>query len=106
MKPEEFDDWAHHNNYICVLATNSGCSNNFINKALEINPDMVYLNEIRSCYNKTSTVWNDLEALGGGFNITLEALQDKEKRAKIADKIREAAVCMDEVLQVLGKNIK
>jgi hypothetical protein len=99
MKPEDFDGWAYHTNNICVLATNSGCSNHFINKALELNPDMGYLSEIRDCYNKTSTVWNDLESLGGGFNVTLEALQVKEKRSEMANKIREAADCMDEVVQ-------
>ena len=106
MKPEEFDGWAHYTNYICVLATNSGCSNNFINKALELNPDMIYLSEIKSCYNKTSTIWSDLEALGGGFNVTLEVLQDKEKRPKIANKIREAADYMDEVVRILKENLR
>lgn len=105
MKPDEFDTWAYYTNYICVLATNSGCCNHFINKALALNPDMAYLNEIRSCYNKTAAVWSDLEALGGGFNITLEALQDKEKRAKIADKIREAGDFIDEVACILQNHI-
>jgi hypothetical protein len=43
----------------------------------------------------------DLEAIGGGFNITLGALQDKEKRSRIASKIREFAERTDKVIDVL-----
>lgn len=53
-------------------------------------------------------MWNndngkDLEALGGGFNVTLEALQDKEKRTKIADVIRKCGDCMDEVVKIINR---
>jgi len=47
-----------------------------------------------------------LEALGGGFNVTLETLQNKEKRNKIAAKIREFADVTDEILAVIKKNLK
>ena len=43
------------------------------------------ISKIKKLYERIGQVWNNdngavLEALGGGFNITLEALQDKEKR--------------------------
>jgi len=65
---------------------------------------MTFLDDVCKLYERTAQIWNndngeDLEALGGGFNVTLETLQDKEKCKKIAAKIREAAVCMDEVLE-------
>jgi len=46
-----------------------------------------------------------LESLGGGFNVTLEALSDQEKRRAIADKIRECAACMDRITELLHENL-
>jgi len=112
MTAENFDTWCDYTNYVCVLATNGSCCHGFLRKARELNPDMGYLDEISALYRKTAEMWggdnkrNDadsLEALGGGFNITLEVLQDKEKRAKIAAKIREFADVTDEIVRVLKK---
>lgn len=36
-------------------------------------------------------IWKELEDLGGGFNISHEAFGDREKKMKIAAKLREAA---------------
>ena len=106
MPVDDFDAWAYHTNYICVLATNGSCCHGYLKKAQELNPDMTYLEEVSRLYKRTADIWNndngnDLEALGGGFNVTLEALQDKEKRSKIAAKIYEAADCTDEVVKIL-----
>jgi len=101
MTTEDFDTWGYYTNYVCVLATNSGCGQGFLNKAQELNPDFTFLEDVRKQFSQTSQVWNDLEALGGGFNVTLEVLQDKNKRVNIAAKIREAADCMDEVVRIL-----
>jgi len=46
----------------------------------------------------------DLEALGGGFNVTLEVLQDKERRNKIVAKLREFAAVTDEIVRVLEES--
>ena len=71
---------------------------------------MVFLDNIRKLYKRTADIWNndggnDLEALGGGFNVTLGALQDKGRRGRIAVKIREAADCMDEVVRIVNANL-
>jgi DNA-binding transcriptional MerR regulator len=109
MKPEDFDAWGNHTCYVCSMATNSdGCAD-FLLKAMELNPEFTFLVDVREQYRKTGIdggAWNDLETLGGGFNVTLEALQDSDKRKKIADKIREAAVYMDEVVRILNVNLK
>ena len=74
---------------------------------------MDYLREASALYRRTAEMWggdnnqNDadsLEALGGGFNITLEALQDKERRSKIAVKIHEFADVTDKIVQIIKKN--
>lgn len=114
MTIEEFDTWAYYTNYVCVLATNGSCSSEFLKRARELNPDMGFLEEVSALYRRTAEMWggdnnrNDadsLEALGGGFNITLEILQDKEKRGKIASKLRKFAECADEIIQTIQKNI-
>ncbi len=110
VKPEEFDDWAAHVSNICNMATNGSCVHSFLERAQELNPDLSFLEDVRKLYKRTADIWNndngnDLEAFGGGFNVTLEALQDKSRRGKIAAKIREAAECMNTVLHLLNENL-
>ncbi|MCL2674507.1 MAG: hypothetical protein FWE92_04165, partial [Defluviitaleaceae bacterium] len=105
-KSEEFDHWGHYANNICVLFTNGCCCHDFLKRARKLNPDMKYLKEISKLYKQIHKKGDELESLGGGFNVTLETLQDKEKRAKIAAKIRECAGVMDEVLRVLEVGLK
>ena len=109
MTVDEFDTWAHYTNYVCVLATNGSCCYTFLDRAEELNPDLAWLDEVKALYRRTGQMWNndggkDLEALGGGFNVTLDVLQDKERRAKIAEVIRKCGDCMDEVVRIIERN--
>jgi len=109
MPVEKFDAWSYYTNYICVLATNGSCCHSFLQRTQELNPDMTWLEEISRLYKRTAEIWSndnntDLEALGGGFNITLEALQNKETRTKITAKLNEAAVYMDEVEKIINEH--
>ena len=112
MKPEEFDDgWAAHVSNICNMATNGSCSSAFFRRVMELNPDLTFLDEVIRLYERTAQIWNndngnDLEALGGGFNVTLQNLQDESRRVRIAAKIKEAAECMDRVLSILNENLE
>jgi len=115
MANEEFRAWEHYTNYVCVLATNGSCCHEFLKRARALNPDFGFLEEVSALYRRTAEMWggegshNDadsLEALGGGFNVTLEALQDKIKHGKIAAKIRECADVSDEILRVLSAGLK
>lgn len=106
ITPEVFDNWTMYTIYVCNLATNSSCCQEFLDRALKLNPDLTFINEIRSLYEKMRHMWNeqdgeDLEAIGGGFNITLEALQNQQKRRKIAAKIREFAECTDKIINAI-----
>ena len=114
MKPDAFERWAYYTNYVCVLATNGSCCHSFLNKARELTPDMGFLEEVSRLYRRTAEMWggdnarndkDNLEALGGGFNVTLEVLQDKEKRSRIVAKIREFADVTDEILRIITNNI-
>jgi DNA-binding transcriptional MerR regulator len=110
VKLEDFCAWFMHTTYVCNLATNSSCCYAFLDKAMELNADFSFLKDVGGQYRKMAKMWNndngeDLEALGGGFNVTLEALQDKEKRGKIAAKLRKFAVCVDEVVRIIKEGI-
>jgi hypothetical protein len=114
MTAENFDAWCDYTNYVCVLATNGSCCHEFLSRALELNPDLEFLKEVSRLYRRMAEMWggdnnrNDpdsLEVLGGGFNVTLGVLQDKEKRGKIEAKIREFADVTDEILRVLKKGV-
>lgn len=106
ITPDRFNGWGMYQNFVCVLATNSGGCQGFLSKAQELNPDFGFLEEVGALYRKTGTMWNELEALGGGFNVTLEVLQDKEKRTKIVNKIREFAEVTDEIVKVLKDGLE
>lgn len=106
VRPEEFDNWGMYTVYICCLATNSGGCKGFLEKALELNPDMAFISDIITFYAKTGNYWNndnnaDLEALGCGFNVTLENLQDVEKCKRIANKLRDFASCIDKTVAAI-----
>lgn len=110
MAPEEFHVWEHYTDYVCVLATNGSCSYDFLARAKQLNPDFAWLDQVEELYRRTGRMWendngNDLEAIGGGFNITLETLQDKEKRERITKVIRKCGDCMDEVLNIINSNL-
>jgi len=106
MTNEEFDVWAHHTNYVCVLATNGSCVHNFIKRAQAHCPDIAFLEEVSNLYKKTNNMWSELETLGGWFNVTLKALQNKENRRKITAKIREFADVADDVFRVLSAGVE
>lgn len=111
VKPEEFDPWSAHTAYVCGLATNASCCHGFLDKAMELNPDLGFLKEVSGLYKRCGEMWNhdngtDLEALGGGFNVTLEALQDGQRRSRIADKLREFAEVTEEIERVLRRGVK
>jgi DNA-binding transcriptional MerR regulator len=103
VNEQNFNSWDMYTVYVCSLATNSGGCKSFLEKALELNPDMTFINSIIALYEKTRLYWNDdnqtdLEALGGGFNVTLNALKDKTQRTKIAHKLRAFSDCIADVV--------
>ncbi len=110
MEPEEFDPWACHTSYVCGLATNASCSFKFLEDAMKLNPDMGFLEEVKKLYARFGEMWNhedgkDLEAIGGGFNVTLKALQEQGTRSRIVAKIREFADVNDAIVKVLREGI-
>jgi hypothetical protein len=110
MTADEFDTWYYYTNYVCILATNGSCCHEFLKRARELNPDLGFLEAVSALYKRLGHMWNDdngedLEALGGGFNVTLEALQDNEKRAKIAAVIRKCGDVTERIVRVLNDGL-
>jgi hypothetical protein len=82
-----------------------------LKRTQKLNRDMTFLEEISRLYKRIGEMWNndngdDLEALGGGFNVTLDALQGKDRRGKIAAKLREFARVTDEIVRVVNAGLK
>lgn len=111
VKPENFDPWGCHTSYVCGLATNASCSFKFLEDAMKLNADMAFLHKVGELYLRCERMWNndngeDLEAIGGGFNVTLEVLQDKQRRKKIVAKLREFADVTEEIVRVLKQGLE
>lgn len=122
-------DFFSYEVYVLNLATNSGGSQEFLEKAQELNPDFTFLEDVRKQYRITNYLWNggywikdvhspkereemkelygdyNLESLGGAFGCKLETIQNKEKRSFIVNQIRKCADCMDEVVRILTNNL-
>lgn len=105
IAPEDFDDWGMYKNFVCVLATNGSCCFGFLDKALELNPDMTFLKDVGNLYRKTGAIWGDLENMGAGLNVTLELLKDREKRRAVVEKLRELESVAAEIIRVLKKGL-
>ena len=110
----------HYVVYICTLATIAWANNtidapyaSIVNRLAQMDTQYADLNtHIAEQYRKLGDengstgfckngIWRDLEDLGGGFNCTCETLRNRNSRVKIAAKLREAAICIDTVVQAL-----
>ena len=58
MKPAEFDSWSSYTCYVCALATNSGGSQDFMRKAMKLNPDLAFLQDVCYQYRITGRLWD------------------------------------------------
>lgn len=99
---EEVDLWGTHTSFVCDFETIAAKSGAFLSKALELNPDLIFIPEIIKILGRQGAYANGgLEDLSGGFNVTLATLQDKEKRKLIAERLRKFANNMDKVVEII-----
>ena len=96
-----FADGGEYTSYVCVLATNGRA----FKTIMEQMPELAFVREAHAQIWKGQALWRDLEKMGGGFDVSREAMQDAEKRRQIAGKIREFAVLTDEVARILKENL-
>ena len=100
---------AYYTNYVRFIQMEAVVSVFWIRHRNSIS--ILHIYEVKGLYRQMGQMWNnnngkDLESLGGGFNITLEVLQDKAKRTKIAEVIRKCGDCMDDVVRIIRQNMK
>lgn len=103
-KEESFDNWKDWCIYICNIATNSGHGRDFLAKAYVHNTDMQSILQLVCLLDRNHDLWQELEAKGAGFNVTLETLQDKEKRADIAQTIRKFIPLNQTIIELFTEN--
>ncbi len=96
---ESFDEWEHYTVYIVNIATNVSGDKFGFDRPIDL-PNLFYkqhnceeyepfINEMNAIIAKMNSLYQQLNDIGGAFNIKLDVLQDKQKRKQIADKIRE-----------------
>jgi len=106
---EQVNSWNVHGTYLCMMGTN-GCVINFIKKALEMNPEMTFINELIPLYEKQQAMFHDLAyekgGLHDGFDIKPEIIKNKALMKPISDKIIDAANICNDILDVFNKNKK
>lgn len=98
---ETFDSWKYWHIYICNLATNARHGTNFLNQAQEQNPDMTFIPELISLLDENTTVWNELEALGGGFNCTIDTLHNQKQAENIANTILKLKKSNEKIIHLI-----
>ncbi len=99
MQIDANDTWKIHGTFLCIAGTN-GCSRGFLKKALELNPDMEFIHQLLPFYEKQQMLFETMGNVGGGFDISPEILRSTKLKLPIANKIREFAICCDEILAV------
>lgn len=104
MSQDDFDQWRDHTVFVCILATNIYCRE-FLKRAQKACPEIKYISKITDLFGKQEKDYKELEEVNGGFNVTLDVLQDEDKRKKIAEIIRRFAVNYREMEKVLNENI-
>lgn len=114
---DKINVWNIHGVYLMISGTN-GCSRGFLQKALELNPDMSFINTLEPIYAKQGEVFetlayrdvngkNDYQngGLQGGFKIKADVIKKKEIMKSISDKIRESAQYCDDILEVFQRQL-
>jgi DNA-binding transcriptional MerR regulator len=102
VTPDDFNKWRDHDTYVCILATNASCLD-FLERTRVQNPDLTFIGDVMNQFRRMAELWKELEAVGGGFNATLENLKDRANRKTIADKLREFPICYDRIEELLPK---
>lgn len=105
LTPETADLWGTHQSFVACFETIAARCHVFLSKALELNLDLSFIKEIIPIFCREGTYdIGGLEELGGGFNVTLEALQEKDKRNAIAHRLGLFSENMDKIVGILKKS--
>lgn len=99
------DEWKEA--YICNLATNCFSEKFGMEHVADFpipkNTNRDFIKAMSGIVASMKKAYDELEAVGGAFNITLENLQNESSRKLIAEKIREIGTIQKQVLDVFVK---
>lgn len=96
----DFTCWNMHGTYLCILGTNA-CAADFLRHALELNPNMKFINKLIPLYEKQNGKgFHELIDMEGGFKLKPQTLKDNTKMNPVSRKISEIAQCSDDILEV------
>lgn len=99
-----FSCWNMHGNYLCMLGTN-GCAEGFLQRALELNQDMKFIEQLLPLYRKhNGEGFAALIDMENGFSLYPRIIKNKRRMKPISDKILEIGKILDDVLDVFGQS--
>lgn len=97
---EQLDLWKLHTTYVCIVATNGSCRE-FLQRAIEKCPDLPFIADVERQYAEMGRLWQEeMDATGGSFNITQQALRDLDARRRIADFLGRFTACCDQIIGI------
>ncbi len=99
LTPEEFESWGDWCVFVCNLATNARHGADFLARAYVYNPDMPGILRFLALLDRNEDYWREMENLGTGLNVTLDALQDQDKRRETVRIIRKFIPLNEEMMQ-------
>ncbi len=95
-----FSCWNMHGTYLCMLGTN-GCASSFLQKALELNPALTFIEQLIPIYNiQCGKGFSTLIKMEGGFGLTPDVMKDKNKMKPISDEIITVGNYCDKIIEI------
>lgn len=108
MTREEYEEsnaiasWRYYCVYVCNLATNIYSKRHTIDRAIRLNPDLAPLAPLLAReYQALDGLEQELQAAGGGFNVTYETLQNPDRCREIARILRKFPPVFDRICSLL-----
>ncbi len=102
---EGLSSWTDWCIYVCNLATNSRHGQAFLSRAQELNPDLTFIPELICLFDENTAVWNELESIGAGFNVTPTALKNPVVREQTAAALERLAVTNGRIVELIRGHI-
>jgi len=98
-----FACWSMHGNYLCMVGTN-GCAMGFLHRALELNPDMTFIEQLFPLFQKhNGNGFHTLIGMEGGFGLPPKVIKNKARMKPISDAIMTTGNIIDEICNVFAK---
>jgi hypothetical protein len=99
---ENFSCWNMHGTYLCMLGTNN-CALGFLEKALDLNPELQFIKELMPIYEKINTKgFNTIVNMQGGFCIKPKVIKNKALMKPISDALAKLALHNDSIIEVFN----